>query len=72
MIWAASGASGSFWPIWVAIFPVIALVRNGWMLYGPDPQLDRVEQELDRPSSRDVRRQQRRDDRSSRRRDRRG
>jgi len=36
--------------------PVIALVRNGWMLYGPDPQLDRIEQELDRPNSRDVRR----------------
>jgi hypothetical protein len=71
VIWVASGASGSFWPIWVAIFPVIALVRNGWMLYGPDPQLDRIERELDRSSSRDVRRRERRDDRSLRRGDRR-
>jgi hypothetical protein len=73
VIWAASGASGSFWPIWVAIFPVIALVRNGWMLYGPDPQLDRIERELDRQRDRGPRRQvrqQRRDDRSLRRGDR--
>lgn len=46
-IWLASGAHGHFWPIWVAIFPVLALVRNGWRLYGPAPELDRVERELD-------------------------
>ena len=46
-IWAASGASAPFWPIWVAIFPVLALLRNGWRLYGPAPELDRVERELD-------------------------
>lgn len=47
-IWAASGAHTPFWPIWVAIFPVLALGRNVWRLYGPAPQLDRVERELDR------------------------
>jgi hypothetical protein len=47
-IWAASGAHAPFWPIWVAIFPVLALLRNGWRLYGPAPELDRVERELDR------------------------
>jgi Domain of unknown function (DUF1707) len=47
-IWAASGANGSFWPIWVAIVALIPLVRNGWRLYGPAPQLDRVEADLAR------------------------
>src|SRR5947199_167061 len=43
----ADGASGEFWRIWVAIFPLIALLRNGWRLYGPAPELDRVERELE-------------------------
>ena len=47
-IWLASGANGSFWPVWVAIFPLLTLVRNGWRLYGPYPELDRVERELER------------------------
>ena len=48
VIWASSGAHGQFWPIWVAIFPALFLVRNAWRLYGPSPQLDRVERELSR------------------------
>jgi hypothetical protein len=48
VIWAASGASGQFWPIWVALIGVVPLLRNGWRLYGPAPQLDRVERELER------------------------
>lgn len=40
-IWAASGAQGSFWPIWVAFVALIPLLRNGWRLYGPAPELDR-------------------------------
>jgi hypothetical protein len=49
VIWAASGAHrGQFWPIWVALVVLIPLIRNGWRLYGPDPQLDRVQRELDR------------------------
>src|SRR5450631_314408 len=39
-IWAASGAQGSFWPIWVIIATAIPLVRNGWRLYGPAPDPD--------------------------------
>jgi hypothetical protein len=56
LIWATSGASGSFWPIWVALAALIPLVRNGWRLYGPAPELDRVEQELARAegSRRDI------------------
>ncbi|MBV9917318.1 MAG: DUF1707 domain-containing protein [Solirubrobacterales bacterium] len=45
-IWLTSGANGQFWPIWVALVAVIPLVRNGWRLYGPAPELDRVEEEL--------------------------
>jgi hypothetical protein len=41
------GASGQFWPIWVALVALIPLVRNGWRLYGPAPEFDRVERELD-------------------------
>jgi hypothetical protein len=47
-IWLSSGGNGQFWPIWVAIFPVLFLVRNAWRLYGPSPQLERVEHELAR------------------------
>jgi hypothetical protein len=47
-IWASDGGTGSFWPIWVALLVVIPLIRNGWRLYGPAPQLDRVERELER------------------------
>jgi hypothetical protein len=46
-IWAASGANGSFWPIWVLLVALIPLVRNGWRLYGPSPELDAVERELE-------------------------
>jgi hypothetical protein len=65
VIWLASGAHGQFWPIWVGIFPVLALLRNGWRLYGPAPELDRVEAELERrrderAGRRDERRERRR------------
>jgi hypothetical protein len=51
VIWLLSGANGQFWPIWVAIFPALALIRNGWRLYGPAPELERVERELARRRS---------------------
>ena len=38
-IWAASGADGSFWPIWVALPAVIVLIRGGVRLLG-DPDDD--------------------------------
>jgi hypothetical protein len=68
IIWLAAGAHGQFWPIWVALVAVLPLLRNGWRLYGPAPELDRVEQEL---RTRE-RREQRREDRDSRRHRRRG
>jgi Domain of unknown function (DUF1707) len=54
-IWAASGAQGQFWPIWVLLVVLIPLVRNGWRLYGPDPELDRVERELEQRRMRSQR-----------------
>lgn len=63
VIWAASGAQGSFWPIWVALVALIPLLRNGWRLYGPAPELDRVEADLarGRGARRDAHRHRRRD-----------
>ena len=55
-IWLIDGAQGQFWPVWVAIVVLIPLLRNAWRLYGPAPQLDRVERELDRRSRRGGRR----------------
>lgn len=59
-VWLIDGAQGQFWPIFVAIVVVIPLVRNAWRLYGPSPQLDRVERELDRRARHAERRAHRR------------
>jgi phospholipid N-methyltransferase len=48
VVWAASGATGPFWPAFLLIFPALFLFRNGWRLYGPAPDLDRVHLELGR------------------------
>ena len=34
-IWAAAGASGSFWPIWVILVAALGLAREGWRTLGP-------------------------------------
>jgi hypothetical protein len=47
VIWAASGAQGQFWPVWVLVVFLLSVVRNGWALYGPAPDLDAVEAQLD-------------------------
>jgi hypothetical protein len=59
-IWLASGANGSFWPIWVLIAVLASLARNGWALFGPAPDLDAVEQQLDRRRQRRLDHDQRR------------
>ena len=46
-IWAAGGASGAFWPIWVLIPFVLFAVRSGWDLFGPAGDLHAVETRLD-------------------------
>jgi Domain of unknown function (DUF1707) len=48
LIWLASGASGGFWPGFVIFFSLLPLLRDGWRLLGPDPDLDGVERRLER------------------------
>jgi hypothetical protein len=73
-IWLASGASGFFWPILVALGVLVPLIRNGWRLYGPAPEFDEIERELEarrnKNQSRADMRNERRAVRSDRRRDR--
>ncbi|MGH2884618.1 MAG: DUF1707 SHOCT-like domain-containing protein, partial [Solirubrobacteraceae bacterium] len=58
VIWLASGASGFFWPILVALGVLVPLVRNGWRLYGPAPEFDEIERELETRRHRDRLRHQ--------------
>lgn len=71
VIWAVSGASGFFWPLIVLAACLLPLVSNGWRLYGPAPDFDHVERELDaRRSKNELRNQGRgevRGDRAARR-----
>jgi hypothetical protein len=47
VVWATAGAHhGMFWPIWIALVVLLPLIRSGWRLYGPAPDLERVEQDL--------------------------
>jgi hypothetical protein len=68
VVWAASGASGQFWPIWVLLVALIPLLRYGWRLYGPAPELDSVEAELTAREQRRTHHPRERDPRSRRRR----
>ncbi len=47
LIWLFSGANGSFWPAWTLLIAAVPLVRDGWRLYGPAPDLDAVHRELE-------------------------
>jgi len=53
LIWLFAGASGSFWPAWTLLIAAVPLVRNGWRLYGPAPDLDAVHRELEERQDRD-------------------
>jgi hypothetical protein len=68
VIWAVSGAQGQFWPVWVLLIFVLSVVRNGWALYGPAPDLDAVEAQLDARRKQRVSRDQRGGARGQRRR----
>jgi hypothetical protein len=37
LIWAVTGASGSFWPVWVILVSGLRLARDAWRLLGPAP-----------------------------------
>jgi len=58
-IWLASGASGSFWPIWVIIFTLLPLLRDGWRLFGPAPDERAVEARLEARSAHRTARERR-------------
>jgi hypothetical protein len=45
-IWAASGAGGFFWPIFLLIPTLAMIARVGWALYGPAPDLETAEREI--------------------------
>jgi Domain of unknown function (DUF1707) len=61
VIWLVSDAHrGQFWPVWVLIVLGLSLVRNGWGLWGPAPDLDSVERHLDRRHGRRAGREERR------------
>jgi hypothetical protein len=45
-IWLADGASGSFWPAWVIAITLLPMLRSGWRLLGPEPDLESVEAHL--------------------------
>jgi hypothetical protein len=60
VIWAVSGAQGQFWPVWVLVIFALSVVRNGWALYGPAPDLDAVEAHLDARREKRLARDQRR------------
>jgi len=34
-VWLATGAGGSFWPIWVILVTAFRLAQDGWRLLGP-------------------------------------
>ncbi len=59
-IWFATGATGSFWPIWVIAATMIPVVRDAWQLFGPDPDVESVERRLNRSERRRERDQRRR------------
>lgn len=67
VIWAADGANGQFWPVWILLIFLASLVRNGWALYGPAPDLDAVEAHLDARRAKRLERGSDRHDRRGRR-----
>lgn len=64
-IWLASGASGSFWPIWVLLFTMLPVLRIGWQLLGPAPDEQAVEAQLEARRARRLAREQRQSARRS-------
>ena len=55
-IWLAAGAHGQFWPIWVIVFTLLPIVRDGWALLGPAPDERAIEARLQRRRARRLER----------------
>ena len=58
-VWIASGASGTFWPIWVIIFTLLPAARDLFKVFGPAPDLDVVEAKLNARRSKQLARERR-------------
>jgi hypothetical protein len=59
-IWIASGANGAFWPIWVILFTLLPLLRDGWRLLGPGSDIDVLEARMQARHERHLAREHRR------------
>jgi hypothetical protein len=59
VVWLASGASDGFWPGWVMLFTLLPLLRGGWRLFGPAPDLEAVEAHLQARREHRLRRERR-------------
>jgi hypothetical protein len=46
LVWAFSDPHSDFWPKWALVVGALPLARNLWRLYGPAPEIDRVEADL--------------------------
>jgi len=60
-VWLVSGGHhghGQFWPAIILVVCLLPLLRNGWRLYGPAPDFDQVERELDARQRRNEMRNQ--------------
>jgi hypothetical protein len=68
-VWLASGANGSFWPIWVILFTMLAVVRDAWALFGPAPDEEAVEAHLTARRNRRLAHERRSERRSASRRE---
>jgi hypothetical protein len=59
-IWILTGAHHSFWPIWVIVFTMLPVVRDGWALLGPGSNIETVEARLQARHERRLAREARR------------
>jgi hypothetical protein len=59
-IWFATGADGSFWPIWVMLVSAFRLAQDAWRLLGPAAELEAERRERRREQRR-LRHEERRE-----------
>jgi hypothetical protein len=60
VVWLTAGAQGQYWPMWILVVVALTVARSAWALYGPAPDLDEVERDLDARRARRRQRDERR------------
>jgi hypothetical protein len=60
VVWLTAGAQGQYWPMWILVVVALTVARSAWALYGPAPDLDEVERDLDARRERRRQRDERR------------